>query len=194
MKRQVILSGGLVVLVAVGLAVARPGGRMRGPSGSPPPGPGHGIIALLDANGDRELSAEELAAAGTALLALDEDGDGVLSPDELGCRFGGGQGQRRGMAGERPRRGVLGRDDDGDGVISQEEFLARPTEHFQEIDANSDGVVSLGEFLARPTEHFGDLDANGDGVIDGEEAKAAPLPPGPGPGPGPNCPNGRGPR
>jgi hypothetical protein len=46
-------------------------------------------MAALDANNDRELSADELADALAALKKLDEGGDGKLSREELRPPFGG---------------------------------------------------------------------------------------------------------
>jgi len=57
--------------------------------GDRPPGPPPGrrppppVIAALDADKDGTISAEELKAAPEALLGLDKNGDGELSPDEL---------------------------------------------------------------------------------------------------------------
>jgi len=51
----------------------------------PPPGmrPPPPVIAALDADGDGTISAEELKAAPESLKELDENGDGELSPEEL---------------------------------------------------------------------------------------------------------------
>jgi hypothetical protein len=57
-------------------------------------------MAALDTNGDGILSADEIAAASNSLKKLDKNGDGQLTPDEYlperreGDRNGGGpQGQ-----------------------------------------------------------------------------------------------------
>jgi hypothetical protein len=59
-------------------------GRMApdgmGPRGHRPPPP---IIATLDANHDGVIDADEIANASAALLKLDKNGDGKLTPDEL---------------------------------------------------------------------------------------------------------------
>ncbi len=56
------------------------GGR-GGPGGLfPPP---HPVTVALDRNGDGALSPEEIADAPRALLALDRDGNGTLSDEEL---------------------------------------------------------------------------------------------------------------
>ncbi|MEO8071271.1 MAG: hypothetical protein ABI652_07700 [Acidobacteriota bacterium] len=69
------------------------GGQGRGPAG------GDAILGALDANGDRRLSASEIAAASTSLKALDVNRDGQLSGDEIGSSFGrrGGRGGRSGV-------------------------------------------------------------------------------------------------
>ena len=72
------------------------GGRgMGGPRPVPP------LIAALDANHDGVIDATEIANASNALLKLDKNGDGKLTPDELrpprpegGLRPGGPRGDR----------------------------------------------------------------------------------------------------
>jgi EF hand len=79
----------------------RPGGpqdgAQEGPKDGPPPGDGPKgpdgegphkrpvppIVAALDTNGDGVISADEIAAAPTSLLKLDKNGDGKLTFDEL---------------------------------------------------------------------------------------------------------------
>jgi len=62
----------------------RPGGR----------GPGDPLLSALDANGDRSVSAEEMAGAPASLKTLDRNGDGSLTPNEFAPAFGrrGGRG------------------------------------------------------------------------------------------------------
>lgn len=57
-----------------------PRGEGGGPWG-PPPSP---VTRAIDADGDGEISAEELSAAGDALKKLDHNGDGRLDRSELG--------------------------------------------------------------------------------------------------------------
>lgn len=68
----------------------RPTGGPRPPRGEEaggPGGPGHRppppIIAVLDANHDGVIDATEIANASAALLTLDKNGDGQLTPEEL---------------------------------------------------------------------------------------------------------------
>lgn len=85
-----------VLVMAAGLAVALAASRAwavegEGPpmksgkggrKGLPPPPP-FVLMKALDADGDGVISAEEIANAPAALKALDKNGDGKLTPDEL---------------------------------------------------------------------------------------------------------------
>jgi len=81
---------------------ARPDGERRGPppggarpdgdrKGPPPGDRGEGnfhppvppLIGALDANGDKIISADEIANASNALKSLDKNGDGQLTKEEL---------------------------------------------------------------------------------------------------------------
>jgi hypothetical protein len=73
-----------------------PGARFGGGTNHPPVPP---IIAVLDANHDGVVDADELANAPAALLKLDKNGDGKLTPDEFGPPFRGGPRGRRGPGG-----------------------------------------------------------------------------------------------
>jgi hypothetical protein len=80
----------LTVFAAVSLALGQlpanpnPGGRFF-----PPPDP---LTLALDANGDGELSAEEMAKAPEALKTLDRNKDGRLTGEEIFPRPPGGMG------------------------------------------------------------------------------------------------------
>ena len=55
-----------------------------GAGGLPPPGmPPMGLFSILDTDRDGEISTAEIVGAGTALLKLDRNGDGKLTPDEV---------------------------------------------------------------------------------------------------------------
>jgi hypothetical protein len=91
------------------------GGNFSGGGGfAPPPDP---LLAKLDTDTDGELSAEEIAAAGDALLALDGNGDGELSEEEFDPdgfrrrseqgRFGSDDSDSSEPGSSRPRRPAL---------------------------------------------------------------------------------------
>lgn len=86
-----------------------PGGRGMGRRLMPPPP----VIAVLDANHDGVIDADEIANASAALKKLDKNGDGKLTQDELrpprpaGAGPGGAEG-RDGMNGPRGPRGPRG--------------------------------------------------------------------------------------
>jgi predicted O-methyltransferase YrrM len=102
-----------ILLLATGVALAAndawaqppagsqfPGGRFGGPPPGGPFDPGRNpVLRAVDANGDGELSADELAGAAAALRKLDKNGDGRVARDELRGPFvgRGGPGGRPGM-------------------------------------------------------------------------------------------------
>jgi len=77
---------------------APPEGRNRSGQGGQRRGGGarNPVIHALDANGDGEISGEEITRSTAALKALDRDGDGQLSRDELRSEDDGQAGGRRG--------------------------------------------------------------------------------------------------
>ena len=74
--------GATALLVAQDAPTPGDGGRPHrsGPHHRPPP---PAIIAALDANHDGVIDAAEIANASAALMALDKNGDGQLTPDEF---------------------------------------------------------------------------------------------------------------
>jgi hypothetical protein len=88
-----VLSAGTLVLVADDTTQPQPpAGEHRRPV-SP-------VIAALDVNGDGVIDATEIANAANALLTLDKNGDGQLTPDEL--RPAHPEGGPGGKHGQRP--------------------------------------------------------------------------------------------
>jgi hypothetical protein len=86
--------------------------RRGGPGTPPPPGetptgigneprPKPPLLQALDSNGDGVLSAQEIEAAATALRTLDKNGDGQLTRDEIGGPPRDGNGREEG---HRPRQ------------------------------------------------------------------------------------------
>jgi Ca2+-binding EF-hand superfamily protein len=116
---------------------ARPGGPSVGP-----------LFAALDADGDGNISSQEISAAAEALKKLDRDGDGAISRAEAT----GAPGQPAG-AGSPPNGAQL-------------------LERLFRSDANQDGKLSEEELPAPLRPQFKNLDANGDGFLDKSEVKA----------------------
>jgi Ca2+-binding EF-hand superfamily protein len=136
----------------------RPEGRPGFPGGGMPPLP---ILKALDADGDGEISKEEIENASKALAALDKNSDGKLSRDEILPNFaGGGFPGRPGAEGRPGQPGTAVR-------FNPEEMVRR----LKEADKNSDGKISKEEAPERMKENFDRIDANGDGQLDESELK-----------------------
>ncbi|WP_417684779.1 EF-hand domain-containing protein [Roseibium sp.] len=116
--------------------------------------PGRGRFAMIDANEDGMVSAEEAAsAADDVFSAMDYDDDGALTLDEyLYVRMGPGDGwnQARQEARQKEKSDRFAAiDEDGDGKVSKEEFLAGAKAHHEAADTNGDGQVSPWEHRSR---------------------------------------------
>ncbi len=96
-------------------AAEGPGGRRGGRSPFRPPA--SPVMQALDADGNGEISAEEMQKAAAALKALDKNGDGKLAQEEIRSQFGRfrGRGDPRFGRGRGP----------GGGGVSQSAFDAR---------------------------------------------------------------------
>ncbi len=117
------------------------GGAPRGPGG--PGGPGGMMARLpvfkaLDKDGDGALSAEEIAGASAALITLDKDGDGKLSAEEIRPVM-----QPRGETpGQVAHRTFESFDKNTDGKITADELPERTKAMIERADANKDGAVT----------------------------------------------------
>ncbi len=100
MRRWIPALTAFAALFLVGaVATAQQSKPDFGPPLGPPPNP---LATAIDEDGDGDLSAEEMAAAAEALKKLDRNRDGTLSREEMRPRFRPGGGPPRGP---RPGRG-----------------------------------------------------------------------------------------
>ena len=146
----------LAVLIGGGIGVMHaqdggPGGRRGGP-GRPDMMRRFPLMLALDANGDGVISTEEINNASVALRKLDKNSDGKLTEDELRPEFPEGPGGRRGegpgSGGPNPEEMVkqlLEFDKNGDGQLSKSEVPERMHGLFERGDTNKDNVLSKDE-------------------------------------------------
>jgi hypothetical protein len=114
------------------------------------------LMAALDANGDGELDATEIANASAALKTLDKNGDGKLTADELMPPPPGGTNQFHAT----PPRGAKhpvsplmeALDTNGDGELDATE-IANASASLLQLNVNGDGKLSKAEL--RPKGHAG---------------------------------------
>ena len=105
----------------------------------------HPLIAMLDADGNGELSMKEIENAVVVLKKLDRNSDGKLTAQELPrpqfARGGPGSGRGRGDLVAR----IMASDKNKDGKITKEELPEEQQRIFQFADANKDGVLDKAE-------------------------------------------------
>ena len=110
----------------------------------------HGILQS-DADNDGVLTRAEFDAGRTAQFTrLDADSNSQVTREEMRAGRGdrgedGHRGGRGHRGGGRGGPGFAGADANNDGNITRDEFLARPTEMFNRLDANHDGVIQASE-------------------------------------------------
>lgn len=158
-------------MLAVSTGFAQPG--RGGPPGGGPPGGGRGgppqsnpVAEAIDANGDHEISKEEIENAPDALRALDRNGDGKLSADDI--RGGQQDSQRRGGQRTRPESQNRTRSNDQRSSPVMPSFVER----IREFDSNQDGVVSKDELPERMVAILDRHDVNQDGSLDAKELES----------------------
>ena len=114
------------------------------------------LMTALDANGDGELDATEIANASAALKALDKNGDGKLTADELMPPPPGGTNQFRATPPHGAKHPVSplmeALDTNGDGELDATE-IANASDSLLQLNVNGDGKLSKAEL--RPKGHAG---------------------------------------
>ncbi len=123
------------------------GTQNRGPGGNRPSAiETDPTLSTLDQDHNKEISADELAAAPAALLKMDKNQDGKLSEDEITPQMGGRDGQnnrprpRRGPGIMRMMKALAALDADENGVIDDAE-IKNAVAALQKLDANHDGKL-----------------------------------------------------
>ncbi len=161
----IVMAMAVIIFLVVVVSFAQQGPGVHGQRG-----PGNLMLRIFDANRDGQISEREWT---NVFDKIDEDGDGILSTEEL-------EESRRRVREEAGKRIFEKLDADGDGTISKEEFPG-PDDRFNKIDSNSDGEVTpeelkgAGEKLRgmREGQHgkmmFKRLDGDGSGTISREE-------------------------
>jgi hypothetical protein len=148
----------LVAGLALGGAVMANAQENSGPRNAPadghcPPPPHHGdpLMRALDTNKDGVISADEIAAAPTALRALDKNNDGQVTLDEL----------------------LPPRPADAPPPPTNAGPHHPPSPLFVALDVNRDGALSADE-IANAASSLAALDTNHDGQLTHEEFRPAP--------------------
>jgi Ca2+-binding EF-hand superfamily protein len=158
-------------ILALIVSAAAQSPEPSGNRGQQPQGPKPPLIAVLDANGDNEFSADEIAKAAASLAGLDANGDGKITMEELRPKPPTGeellapkppvnqpqgdrpQGQPQGQAlpMRRPPPIIQALDKDHDGKISTEEMQAA-SEALKSLDKNTDGELTGEEMFGPPVQ------------------------------------------
>jgi Ca2+-binding EF-hand superfamily protein len=115
--------------------------------------------------------------------AVDANGDGTLTSQEIGAAELKVLQQRAGMVRTRLNAEFTKLDTNKDGQLSKAEFMAAApvtsstppngSKLLTDLDKNKDGKVTLDEYRAPILARFDNIDTNHDGVISDAERKAA---------------------
>jgi Ca2+-binding EF-hand superfamily protein len=134
-----------ILLAAVGFAALASAAGLAAAQSQPTQERERGGVSRFfeaDANNDGVVTRQEFdASRATHFTRLDTDNNGQLTREEMRQMFG-----ERGRRGHRGGGHQLARADaNNDGNITRDEFLARPTQMFERLDADNDGVISEAE-------------------------------------------------
>ena len=146
LKLALAASAAGIVAVAVAVPVSADDGGKSGKSRGGMHGMHQVSFSDLDADGDGQLTQEELNSAKQVWLSMnDSDGDGSLSKEEL-------QAAITKMMSEAVQNKIdhafERMDDNGDGLISADEMggMKGGERRFSRIDSDGDGMISESEF------------------------------------------------
>ncbi|NNK79272.1 MAG: calcium-binding protein [Litoreibacter sp.] len=116
---------------------------------------GHANFETIDADGNGELSQEELQNRGRERFAsADANSDGLLSKEEL---IASGEARMQERLTRRIDRMMEHRDENGDGLLSAEELAPpadRAANRFDKMDEDQSGGISKEEFEAAMKKRF----------------------------------------
>ena len=141
---------GMAMLAAAQEPAPRPE-RPERSDRTPPPGrsaePGP-LLKALDHDGDGTLSSDEIDMAVASLRSLDKNRDGSVTPDEIAPRRErGSRGGQQGATGGRKKsaQGLFVRDTNGDGKVTAADLPVDVRARFAEHDTDGDGELSKSE-------------------------------------------------
>jgi len=154
--------------------------RKRGPGGERGPRPEFegGLINLLDKDGDKQLSLEELKGMKKVFGELDKNQDGKLDMAEVHGRPKFRRGERPGLQGKGPE-GKTGKQGEGKSDKKGKKKGQRPEkgergkQFFEKFDKDGNGTVSKEEAPKPMKKRFDKIDTDGNGEISPEELKAS---------------------
>jgi Ca2+-binding EF-hand superfamily protein len=171
------------LFAAAALVALGSGAPARADEPSPPTGR---FFEQHDKNRDGKVAADEFTGDREVFGLLDKNGDGTVTPEEVGLpadfrpqpkppeppgadRPGGGRG---GAGGGNGLRRLKEMDKDGDGKVSREEWTGAP-ERFDRLDRNKDGALDASDVAAATRdayrERWKQMDKDGDGRVSRDE-------------------------
>jgi EF hand len=162
-------------------------GQGQGSEGEqgPPRHPPHPVMTALDADRDHVISAAEIAGAAKALLTIDQNGDGMLSLDEIRPQRPnrGGQQDRGRQDREQMKQGQQRQNQQsnqqqsrkGNRMQGQQQNRPEPPElpAMKAMDTDGDKQLSAHEIANAPKALL-TLDKNGDGKLTHNEIRPEP--------------------